>query len=70
MQWNVGATLYELLEVFTCVLYGCKDSITQVNEACYHLFSSKKGEIESHLLPPYKDCLYKHIKGANYQTGI
>jgi len=36
-----------------------------------HLFlCQKKGEVESHQLPPRKDCLTKHAQQANYQAGI
>ena len=31
---------------------------------------AKKGEIESHQLPPYKDSLRRHTLRANYRAGI
>jgi hypothetical protein len=34
------------------------------------MFCAKKGEIESHQLPPCQDCLTRHILRANYQTAI
>ena len=40
-----------------CHLYAPKTSSTKVNELRYHLFYAKKGEVESHLLPPCRDCL-------------
>ena len=30
----------------------------------------EKGELESHQLPPCKDCLTKHAQRANYQAAI
>ena len=55
------------LEAFTCLLYAPKLSSTRINELRYHL---KKGEIESHQLPPCKDCLVQHTLRANYQAEI
>ena len=55
---------------FTCLLYALKASSTKINDLRYHLFCAKKGEVESHQLPPCRDCLVKHAKRANYQAGI
>ena len=33
-------------------------------------FCAKKGEVESHQLPPGKDCLTKHAQRANYQARL
>ena len=57
-------------EAFTCFLYAPKTSTTNINDLGYHLFCAKKGEIESHQLPPCRDCLVNHAKRANYQAGI
>jgi len=69
-EWNLSQELLEKLEAFTCLLYAPKASTSQVNNLRYHLFCAKKGEIESHQLPPCKDCLTKHAQRANYQAGI
>lgn len=45
-------------------------STSNINELRYHLFCTKKGEIESHLLSPCLDCLKKHSERANYQAAI
>ena len=55
------------LEAFTCLLYAPKASAVNVR---YYLFSAKKGEIESHQLPPSRDCLVKRAQRANYQAAI
>ncbi|KAL8604161.1 hypothetical protein ACOMHN_047373 [Nucella lapillus] len=34
------------------------------------MYCAKDGEIESHQLPPCKDCLLKHAKRANFQAGL
>ena len=62
--------LMNKLEHFTCHLYGPKTSSTNVNELRYHLFCAKKGEVESHLLPPCRDCLFKHALRSNFQPAI
>ena len=53
-EWDLSQELMDKLEAFTCLLYAPKLSSTRINELRYHL---KKGEIESHQLPPCKDCL-------------
>ena len=68
-QWEVPEELYQKLEAFTCIWYGAK-ATTSINDLRYNIFCAKKGEIESHQLPPCKDTLYKHIKRANYQAAI
>ncbi len=69
-EWDLSADLMDKLEAFTCLLYAPKASTTKVNDLRYNLFCAKKGEIESHQLPPCKDCLANHIFRANYQAGI
>ena len=69
-EWDLSPELMDKLEAFTCLLYAPKVSSTKINELRYHLFCAKKGEIESHQLPPCKDCLVKHALRANYQAGI
>ena len=65
-EWELSQKLVEQLEAFTCLLYAPK----LINELRYHLFCAKKGEIESHQLPPCKDCFLQHALRANYQAGI
>ena len=43
---------------------------TDVNDLRYQLFCAKRGEIESNLLPPCRDCLFVHLLRANYQAAI
>ena len=69
-EWDLSAELMDKLEAFTCVMYAPKAPTIKINELRYHLFCAKKGEIESHQLPPCKDCLTKHAQRANYQAGI
>ena len=69
-EWDLSQELMDKLEAFTCLLYAPKLSSTRINELRYHLFCAKKGEIESHQLPPCKDCLVQHALRANYQAGI
>ena len=43
---------------------------TEVNDLCYQLFCAKRGETDSSLLPPCRDCLFMHLLRANYQAAI
>ena len=63
-------TLMDKLEACTCLLYAPKASPTKVNDLRYHLLRAKKGENESHQIPPCKDYLVNHALRANYQAGI
>ena len=58
------------LESFVCDLYGAKKDTTDVNQCRYAVFRAKKGEAESHQLPPCQYSLYKHCQRANYQAAI
>lgn len=69
-EWDLPEKLINQLERFTCCLYSPKLSATNINALRYNLFCAKKGEIESHLLPPCLDCLKKHAERANYQAAI
>ena len=69
-EWDLSQELMNKLQAFTCLLYALKVFTTKVNELRYQLFCAKKGEIESHQLPPCEDCLTKYAQRANYQAGI
>lgn len=69
-DWDVCEELMERLEKITCLLYAAKSGTEKVNELRYHMFCAKKGEIESHQLPPCIDSLRKHAQRANYQAAI
>ena len=43
---------------------------TDVNDLRYQLFCAKRGEIESSMLLPCRDCLFMHLLRANYQAAI
>ena len=59
-EWDMSLELMNKLEHFKCHLYAPKTSCTKVTELRYHLLCTKKGEVESHLLPSCKDCLVQH----------
>jgi hypothetical protein len=69
-DWNVPSAVSDILEEFVCRLYGSKINVNKVNECRYALFCAKKGQLESHHLPPCQNALKKHIARANYQTRI
>ena len=69
-EWRLNQCLVYRLEAFTCLLYVPKSSSHTVNALRYDLFCAKKGEVESHQLPPCIDCLQKHAQRANYQAAI
>ena len=64
-EWDLSPDLMNKLEAYTSLLYAPKTSSTKINDLRYHLFSAEKGEIESHQLPPCRDCLEKHALRAN-----
>ena len=69
-HWLMSVDLLKQLEAFVCDIYGAKKSISDVNQCRYAVFCAKKGEAESHQLPPCQDSLYKHCRRANYQAAI
>ena len=69
-EWDLPPKFTEKLEELTCLLYSSNAVTTNVNELWYLLFCSRRGEIESHQLPPCRDCLVKHAKRANYLVAI
>ena len=69
-EWDLSPDPMKNLEAYTSLLYAPKTSSTKINDLRYHLFCAKKGEIESHQIPPCRDCLEKHALRANYQAGI
>ena len=68
-QGKVSTDLYKMLEEFTCLFYGSK-TLSDINELRYELFCSRKGKIDSSLLPPCRNTLRKHIDRVNYQCWI
>ena len=59
-------------EAFTCLLYAPKASAVNINDLRYHMFCAKKGEIESHQLPPSKGlfgetCTMCKLSGCNME---
>ena len=69
-HWLMSEDLLKQLKAFVCDIYGAKKSISDVNQCRYAVFCAKKGEAESHQLPPCQDSLYKHCRQANYQAAI
>ena len=53
-----------------CAMYGIMKGNQNVKQCRYAVFLSKKGEAESHQLPPCRDCLHLHCRRANYQTAV
>ena len=62
--------LYRNMESFVCRLYAPSSSVCDINNLRYLLFCTKRGEVESSLLPPCKDCLQLHIQRTNYQAAV
>ena len=69
-QWSVTEEMCIQLESFVCAMYGVKKGNQDINQCRYAVFCSKKGEAESHQLPPCRDCLHHHCKRDNYQTAV
>ena len=66
-QPNLNETVAEILEEFTCRIYGEK-AFVLINEARYEVFRKKKAMPDPHMLPPSQDALKMHIARTNYQT--
>ena len=69
-SWDVQPKLFEKVKQFTCRMYVAASRTTEVNDLRYQLFCAKRGEIESNLLPPCRDCLFMHLLRANCQAAI
>ena len=67
--WDVQPQLFEKVQQFTCRMNVAASSTTEVNDLRYQLFCAKRGEIESSLLPPCRDCLFMHLLRDNYQAA-
>ncbi len=50
-SWTLPEDMFRKLESFTYKLYSSKSNEEDVNELCYKMFCTKKGEVESYLLP-------------------
>ena len=68
--WTLSHDMHTQLERFVCKLYATEPGTLDTDELRYNLFCARKGEIESHQLPPCKDRLMKHSLRANYQAAI
>ena len=69
-DWDICPDLIKSLEPVTCRIYAPKSIITVINDLRNQMFCAKKGDCESHQLPPCRDGLIKHAMRANYQAGI
>ena len=69
-EWTLSEDLLQQLQSFVCAMYGAKNGTKEVNQYRYELFCAKRGEAESHQLPPCEDCFKKQCERANYQTAI
>ena len=70
-QWSATEEMYIQLEsLIVSAMYGVKKGNQDINQCRYAVFYLKKGEAESHQLPPCRDCLHHHCKRANYQTAV
>ena len=70
VQWNLPPSLHVRLEEFVCKLYATRPATTSIDAFRYDLFCARKGDAESHQLPPCQNCLRKHAIRANYQAAI
>ena len=70
MEWELSDELFLRLQEFTRLLYFSNPGTKDVNVLRYRLFFARKGELESHQLPPCQDTLRKHCERANYQSAI
>lgn len=69
-SWDVLEELHINMKSSVCRLYAPSSIIFDVNDLRYQLFCTKRGEVESSLLPLCRDCLQLHIQRANYQAAV
>ena len=67
---DIQPQLFERVQQLTCRMYVAASSTTGVNDLRYQLVCAKRGDVESSLLPPCRDCLFMHLLRANYHTAI
>ena len=68
VEWELSNELFVRLQEFTCVMYSSNPGTKDVNVLRYRLFCARKGELESHQLPPCQDTLRKHCE--QYGAGV
>ena len=66
---EVEESTFADLEQFVCALYG-NAKVSSVSDLRYGMFCAKGARFASHLLPPSRSSLRKHILHANYQAYI
>ena len=70
VEWELSNELFVRLQEFMCLMYSSNPGTKDVNVLRYRLFCARKGELESHQLPPCQDTLRKHCERANYRSAI
>ena len=70
VEWKLSDELFVRLQEFTCLMYSSNPGTRDVHLLRYRLFCARKGELESHQLPPCQDTLRKHFERANYRSAI
>jgi len=69
-SWTASESLISKLEEFACRMYAASSKADKVNTLCRELFLSKRGDVDSSMLPPCEDSLIQHTHRANYQAGV
>ena len=69
-SWDVQPHIFQKVRQFTCPMYVAASRTIEVKDLRYKLFCTKRGYIESRLLPLCRDCLFMHLIRANYQAAI
>ena len=59
VEWELSDELFVRLQEFTYLMYSSNPGTKDVNVLRYRLFCARKGELESHQLPPCQDTLRK-----------
>ena len=70
LQWNLTTNVHVKLEEFLCKLCATRPATSSIDALRCNLFCARKGDAESHQLPPCQGCLRKHTIRANYQAAI
>ena len=70
VQWNLPPNLHVKLEEFVCKLCATKPATSSIDAFRCNLFCARKGDAESHQLPPCQGCLRKDTIHTNYQAAI
>ena len=67
-SWQLSEFFMEQLQRFTCDFYPTREE--DVNLLRYKMHGSKRGKIQTQMLPPRCSALIQHCQRANYECRV